>query len=193
MKTVVCIFCLLLSTYSWAKDEKPYILPQIDSCASIVDGKVASGEYRSSFTDPATGIAVHWQADSANIHAALESPGSGWLAIGLGSDKMNGADMIICLKNGMDEWLVEEHLGKAFFRHSVVEKPKLISAKAKTKDGKTILEFIFPLKLSNGMEIIPGKQIPFILAYYKDKGKFSKHTKKSSGILVLKRTDPKTE
>lgn len=187
MKTVVCILCLLLSTTASGMDPKPKLLPLIDSCGSTVDGIIGKNEYKTSFTDPNTGITVFWQADSVNLHAALKSPGSGWLAMGLGSDKMNGADIIICLMDDDGLWKVEEHLGKAFFRHSPVEKPGLAAGKAVTNDGKTVMEFIVPLKLSNGKEIKPGQDFPFLLAYQKDKTKFSKHTKKSSAILTLSR------
>jgi len=186
MKTVVCIFCLLLSTLAWGLDG-PYVLPQQDSCISTVDGRINKNEYSASFVDPATGIEVFWQADSINLHAALKSPGSGWLAMGLGSDKMNGSDMIICFKDRDGKWLVEEQLGKAFFKHIPVENPKLSAAKASIADGKTVMEFVLPLKLSNGKVMKPGEAFPFILAYHKDKTKFSKHTKKSSGKLILKR------
>jgi hypothetical protein len=186
MKTVVWLFCLLLPLAARG-GEKIYSLPQCDSCGSTVDGKIDKQEYQNYFTDPATGIMVFWQADSFNLQAALKSPGSGWLAIGLGSEKMNGADMVICFKDQDGKWQVEEHLGKAFFRHAPVEKPKLAAGKAATAEGRTILEFIMPLKLSNGQKIEPGKNFPFLLAYHKDRVKFSKHTKKSSNVLIMSR------
>jgi hypothetical protein len=191
MKTAFSILCLLLPISAWG-GETICLLPQHDRCASTVDGKIDKDEYRHSFTDPVTGIMVFWQADSFNLQAALKSPGSGWLAIGLGSGKMNGADMIIGFKDGAGQWVAEEHLGKAFFRHAPVEKPKLAAGKAAAAEGRTILEFILPLKLSNGKEIKPGQNFPFLLAYHKDKVKISKHTKKSANMLMLAREAEKT-
>ncbi len=191
MKTAVVLFCLLLSVAAWG-GETIHLLPQYDRCASTVDGKIDKDEYRNSFTDPATGIMVFWQADSANLQAALKSPGSGWLAIGLGSDKMNGADMVICFQDETGKWQVEEHLGKVFFRHAPVEKPRLVAGKAASIEGRTVLEFVMPLRLSTGKEIKPDSGIPFILAYHKDKVKFSKHTKKSANMLILSRKGEKT-
>jgi hypothetical protein len=105
--------------------------------------------------------------------------------MGLGSGGMNGAVMIIAFKTSGGEWTAEEHLGKSFFRHAEAENPRIIAAKAGIIDGHTTLEFCLPVSLSNGKTINSAGELPFILAYHQDKPQLSKHSKKSSGLLVL--------
>ncbi|MDP2807155.1 MAG: hypothetical protein Q8O74_03335, partial [bacterium] len=98
---------------------------------------------------------------------------------------MNGAVMIIAYQTGEGAWTAEEHLGKAFFKHAKVEKPRLVAARAGVIDGHTTMEFCLPLSLSNGKTINSAGELPYILAYHQDKPQLSKHSKKTSGLLVL--------
>lgn len=181
MNRLIIVFLLLAIGQVRAQEAKPLDLFQVDQLAVKVDGMVEPGECRSSFVDPRTGIEVFWQADSHNIQAAMRSPGSGWLAMGLGSARMNGAVLILCFQDGQGNWVVQEHLGKPFFGHAPADKPRLISGQARLVDGRLVMEFILPLGLSNGQSIAPGREVPFLLAYHKDKGRLSEHSKKSSG------------
>jgi hypothetical protein len=186
MKTVNTLFILmLLPGLLYAGKKEVQKIPVVSRSEAKVDGVILKGEYQSSFTDAKTGITVHWQADSANLYCALQSPGQGWLAMGLGSGGMNGAVMIIAFKTSGGEWTAEEHLGKAFFRHAKAENPRIIAAKAGIIDGHTTMEFCLPLSLSNGKTINSAGELPFILAYHLNKPQLSKHSKKSSGLLVL--------
>jgi len=186
MKIIKALLLLLLVPgLLYAGKKEVQKIPVVARSQAKVDGVIAQGEYPSSFTDAKTGIIVHWQADSANLYCALQSPGQGWLSIGFGSGGMNGAVMIIAFKTADGEWAAEEHLGKAFFRHARAENPRLIAARAGIVDGHTTMEFCLPLSLSNGKTINSAGELPYILAYHQDKPQLSKHSKKSSGLLVL--------
>ncbi|MDO9392246.1 MAG: DOMON domain-containing protein [bacterium] len=186
MKNIKALLLLLLVPgLLFAGKKEVQKIPVVARSEAKVDGVIAKGEYQSSFTDAKTGITVHWQADSANLYCALQSPGQGWLSIGLGSGGMNGAVMIIAYQTGEGAWAAEEHLGKAFFRHARAEKPRLIAARSGIVDGHTTMEFCLPLSLSNGKTINSAGELPYILAYHQDKPRLSKHSKKSSGLLVL--------
>jgi hypothetical protein len=100
---------------------------------------------------------------------------------------MNGAVMAIAIKDAQGNWAVEQHLGKSLFRHSRVDKPNLISKAAWQEGGKTCLELSMPLQYSVGKRLAPGSPAQFILAYHRDKASLSKHTKKSSGSMVLEK------
>ena len=184
-KTNLLFAALLLPGLLFAGKKDIQKIPAVARSETKIDGVIAKGEYQSSFTDAKTGIIVHWQADSANLYCALQSPGQGWLSIGLGSGGMNGAVMIIAFKTAGGEWAAEEHLGKAFFRHARAENPRLIAARAGIVDGHTTMEFCLPLSLSIGKTINSAGELPYILAYHQDKPQLSKHSKKSSGLLVL--------
>lgn len=162
-------------------------LARTASVAARADGAIGGGEYAFRATDPATKIEIQASADSAALHVALRSPGAGWLAMGLGSGGMNGAVMVIAMLGGDGKWKVEEHLGKPMFRHSPVDTPNLIEAKAWQEGGRTCLEFSIPLRYSGDKALATGASTPFILAYHKDRGSLSKHTRKSSGSITLSR------
>ena len=182
-RPIILLLVMIAVGTAFAGDAPPHKVPVVLTAAPAIDGAIASGEYAATFTDPGTGIVVCWQADTANLYCALQSPGHGWLAIGFGSDGMNGADMAIAYVDSA--WTVEEQMGKSFFRHSKVEHPKLIAGVAKLDQGRTVMEFAIPLSLSNGKTIDGTTALPFILAYHKDKTALSKHTKKSSGTMIL--------
>jgi hypothetical protein len=182
---ITMVFLLIAVSTAFAGDPTLYQVPVVLAGAPISDGAIGAKEYAATFTDPGTGIVVHWQADSAVLYCALQSPGKGWLAIGFGSDGMSGSDMAIAYTGADGAWIVEEQMGKSFFRHSKVDQPILISGKAGLTDGKTVMEFAIPLALSNHKIISEAAALPFILAYHKDKTTFTKHTKRSSGTMQL--------
>ncbi len=155
--------------------------------AAAADGAIGEEEYGFRGKDQATGIEVFASADTVRLYVALKSPGSGWLAIGLGSSGMNGAVMAIAIKDAQGNWTVEQHLGKSLFRHSRVDKPNLASKAAWQEGGKTCLEFSIPLQYAGGKRLAPDSPAQFILAYHKNKASLSKHTKKSSGSIVLEK------
>jgi hypothetical protein len=186
MKQAIIIL-LVLATAGTAFAGKAAVakVPVVAGPAPAIDGMIGDKEYTASYTDPKTGITISWQADSAALFCALRSPGAGWLAIGFGSTGMNGAAIVFASTDSAGRWAVEEHAGKAFFRHARVEQPKLIAGKAGLAGGKTVMEFALPLALSNGKVISAASAQPFILAFHNDKTTFSKHTKKSGGSMIL--------
>ena len=68
-----------------------------------IDGRIVEREYRNAFLDAATGMSVYWQNDDETLYVGLESPGTGWLAIGFGPQRMmQGANILIgAIANGM--------------------------------------------------------------------------------------------
>ncbi|MHB8156009.1 MAG: hypothetical protein ACYDEQ_01195, partial [Desulfocucumaceae bacterium] len=81
-KTNLLFAALLLPGLLFAGKKDIQKIPAVVQSEAKVDGVIAKGEYQSSFTDAKTGITVYWQADSANLYCALQSPGQGWLAMG---------------------------------------------------------------------------------------------------------------
>ncbi len=162
----------------------PIVVPLAAGPAPQADGAIGEAEYRGLYADAATGIAVHWQADSARLHCGLVSPGRGWLAIGFGSSGMNGSVMAFALAGRDGKWSVEEHAGKAFYRHARAGSQRLSGA-AGLSGGRTVMEFSIPLALGSGKVISADAALPFILAFHKDRTAGGKHSKRSSGTMVL--------
>ncbi|MHA1991772.1 MAG: DOMON domain-containing protein [Candidatus Hodarchaeales archaeon] len=65
----------------------------------VIDGAVTDGEYNTSYVSE-IGLVAYWEHSSTNLSVALVANSLGFIVIGLGSDKMNGADMIIGGYNG---------------------------------------------------------------------------------------------
>lgn len=47
-----------------------------------IDGKIAPGEYKFSYTDPDLKMEVHWTIDDEFIYIGLKAPTKGWVGIG---------------------------------------------------------------------------------------------------------------
>lgn len=191
-KTILILILGALGSaqYLHAKSPPPYWLPLTDNAKPTLDGSIAPGEYAATFTDPKTGITVSWQADRQNLYVGLQSPGSGWIAAGFGRKGMKGNSMVIGWADESGQWTVQEDLGKVFYRHGPVEKPKLLGGKVGLKEGKTVMEFVLPLVLSSGRTIEAGKPVPFTLALHTTKTRLSKHSKKTSAHLLLQAQQP---
>jgi len=188
MKSRLPLFSLALLfalVTAQAEPEVPQVLPMSAGAKPSVDGRVAAGEYAAAFTDAKTGIRVSWQTDAQNVYVALESAMKGWVAMGFGARGMRNASMVIGSTDKQGQWVVEEQMGKALYRHSKVESPKLVSGVAGPVEGKTVLEFVLPRSLSNGQTLTAGEPMPFILSCHKSKTKLSKHSKATSALLVL--------
>jgi hypothetical protein len=59
-----------------------------------IDGTVTDGEYNTSYVSE-IGLVAYWEHSGTNLSVALVANGLGFIVIGLGSNKMNGADMIV--------------------------------------------------------------------------------------------------
>lgn len=184
MRHVILLVLLAAAAPLAADGAPPVVVPRSAGPAPVADGAVGEGEYRGLYADAATGITVHWQADSAALYCALRSPGRGWLAIGFGSPGMRGSVMAFALAGPDGRWTVEEHAGKAFYRHARSDSSRLAGS-AGLSDGRTVMEFSIPLRLANGAVISTAAPVPFILAYHRDRAGGGKHSKRSSGTMVL--------
>lgn len=126
--------------------------------APKADGVVADGEY--SFTEAYKDMTLHLSlsSDGKVLYVALAAPTSGWVAVGLGSLKMDGAFMVLGYdKAGKAE--VSEETGKGR-RHSPNSDRRLSSQAVREADGKTTLEFSLPASSHAA-----GASLRMILAY----------------------------
>lgn len=184
MKPRLWIAIFLAAGNLWAQPLRLEV-GKVSKTQPQADGTIGQEEYSGRTVDKNTGVEIWSAADSANIYIALRSPGSGWLAMGFGSSGMKGALMVLAHKNEKGTWTVEQHLGKAFFRHSQVERPNLISGMAWQEKGLTCMEFSLPLDYAPGKSMRSKDPTPIILAYHKDRGDLSKHSRRSSGTIAL--------
>ena len=154
----------------------------------LIDGAIASGEYRHSMTDPATGITVAWQNDSTALYVGLVSPGTGWVGIGFDpSMKMQGASFVLAaVANGTLS--VTNEFGVAPTFHSSTKQSDIIQAAGQEANGTTTVEFVLPLAAPDAEHktLSPGETVAILLAYSADQDSFSaRHTARSTTAITL--------
>jgi len=136
MKKLLVLAVALLSASVYAQGLAPSAL------APVADGMLGASEYSHSALYGDMTFAASLSADGKTLYAALSAPSTGWVAVGLGSLKMNGAFMVL----GYDDngkTVISEETGKG---HG--HKPnavKVLSAGAvRESGGNTVLEFALP-------------------------------------------------
>jgi len=94
----LALAALLAGVLAWdfrrAWEEKQAKLAAI--APATLDGKIAEGEYLSSYHDEATGMDIYWTIIGEEIYLALRCPSKGWASIGIGGGPMmKDSDIII--------------------------------------------------------------------------------------------------
>ena len=103
---------------------------------------------------------LKWTVEGEKLVISFEAETKGWVAVGLGSSRMDGATIFIGYdKRG--EAFFEEHQGAGHFhRKSAVQRP--VEYELTETDGVTIMKFSIAKSdfVSQGM-----KELPVIVAY----------------------------
>ncbi len=154
------------------------------------DGVIDLGEYAHSTV--VVDVRVHWTNDGNVLRVGLESPGTGYVAIGFDpEDRMEGANYII--------GYVQE--GKVFVRDDVGTSPtehaadtehggqdNVLSAGGSEWGDHTVLEFVIPLDSGDEQDkaLRPGSTVDILVAYHDMQDSFSvRHGRRGSGQIEL--------
>lgn len=125
-----------------------------------VDGKVSAGEYGGSQTLGEGALTLNWAPDGhGGVFLALSAPTKGWLAVGLGSQRMSGAYVYIGFVGAGGQAVFSEQTAKGHTHKDSGKKTADQSAVART-GANTVLEFHVPA----GQLPFAGKAVPFIVA-----------------------------
>jgi len=133
-----------------------------------IDGRIGEDEYRNRLVDPATGMRVHWQNDDVVLYVGLVSPGTGWLSIGFGPQRMmQGANIVIAAIAGQ-AFTIEDHYGNAPTSHRRDDVDHILQAGGSEAEGRSIVEFAIPLNSNDPQDVAlqPGSEVTIILAYH---------------------------
>lgn len=117
------------------------ILPA-GAMAPKADGVLSPSEYPAVKTGAGMSLGVALSNDEKTLYLAVQAPTAGWVALGVGSLRMDGAFMVLAFDaNGAQT--VSEQTGKGH-GHSPNATKKLISAAVKEANGMTTLEIALP-------------------------------------------------
>lgn len=163
----------------------------VDGFVDNEDGR----EYPATYADKASGLTVHWGFDDSLMYVGLETRGRGWLAIGLGSAKMNQSNMILGYYTDDSTEVVNE-IGAGYAHARSPQSDSAIREAEVDFDeetGVTTMEFVYPLQFPTGGALAvpglaPGGTYDVILAQNtKSVSLKAKHT--NFGVLKVKLAD----
>ena len=124
-----------------------------------------------------------WQfdAEGEELHIRLESPGSGWLAVGFEpSTRMQDAEMVIAGFED-DEFLLEEHIGTGPTSHEQIENSYIQEYAGEHEEELTVAEFVLPLTGDTRYELQSGEVYEVIFAYHDEDDNFlQRHSQRTS-------------
>jgi hypothetical protein len=172
----------------------PVTMPYVPNPKVVVDGTVEANEYKVSYTEPTTGITICWEHDGTNMYVALVSPGTGWVGIGFGptGTGMDGANIIIGYVDDNGSVVLSDEYGQGLNHFPIVShfggKDDIISKAGSISNGKTTIEFVFPLNSGDQYHyaLTPGGTHGFILAYQQSaKDLTTQHTSAAAGDFYV--------
>jgi len=175
MKRIALLVAAMIAAVSvGAQELRP------SSAIPTADGVVNPGEYSMTTDRNGMRLGLSLSADGSTLYAAIEAPTTGWVSVGLGSLKMNGAFMVLAYDNA-GEAFVSEETG-AGYGHKPNTVKRLSASAVKEAGASTTLEFAVP-----AAGLADARTVKLILAYGKKDDRSSKHSKYASVELPIKR------
>lgn len=131
-----CVFLLLFAAFAASAQTKPLVLP-VGTNEPAVDGVTGTSEYP---VGAEIGkMKVRLSRTSDTVYASFSAETTGWVAVGFGSLKMDGALMFIAFAtaDGAAQLKIQKGKGRT---HGDVESDALIKFAVKEQGGVTTLE-----------------------------------------------------
>jgi len=171
-RIVLLITILSLWSVARIRAEQAVTMPYVKVSKVVVDGVVMPGEYAGSYLESDTGITVSWEHNGTYMYVALVSPGTGWVGVGFGPKLvgMDGANIIIGYVDGGGVLTLVDEIGVGHGHYSDVNRggrDNIIRKAGSEKEGKTIVEFVFPLNSGDLTDhaFEPGNTYGFFVGY----------------------------
>lgn len=176
---LVSILLLAFSTAAYLQDTK-----EAEKAYPLVDGIIHEGEY-SNYFHSEIGIEIFWEFGPERLYMALQSPISGWLAIGFEpSTRMNHAKIIMATFQD-DELVLEEHIGTNPISHRKIEEVYISEFEGNNLEG-LLVEFVIPLDEDSIYDIVEGEELAVILGSHRSsQNLFTKHTQRETIALIF--------
>jgi hypothetical protein len=162
---IVVIFLVAIISATGAWSQSSVSIP-------LTDGTITEGEYTILQVKNEIFVGAWLSADKTRLNLSVSAATSGWIAIGVGASKMDGAFMILgYVASGKPFITYEQGAGHA---HSTIAATG-VTAEISESDGKTVLEVSMP-----AASYVSNNTLQVITAFgTKDDAK-SRHSKRAS-------------
>jgi hypothetical protein len=138
-KTILCVMVLALAAGTLAGAQgsgQTTGALGLTSALPKVDGVIGAKEY--TFTTDANGMQLGLSLSADTLFVALSCPTTGWVAVGIGSQKMDGAVMYIGFV-GSDKAQLKVQQGSGH-RHSDTDADAPVQYSLSESNGRTMME-----------------------------------------------------
>ncbi len=177
MKRVVFVMVALMAAASAASAQDLVR----SSAAPSVDGIAAAGEYSTWFDRSEIRVGLSLSADGSTLYVAVDAPTAGWVAVGLGSLKMDGAYMVLAYVEDSGTVFIGEETGYGRSHRPNAEK-RLRASAVREANGRTTLELALP---SAGLA--DGASLKALFAYGRRDDRITKHVRYITAELPIVR------
>jgi hypothetical protein len=183
---------LFIVTVLFAQADDTLLMPYDPEMESLVDvdGSIDPDEYPESFYNEPTLITVYWGCDDSLMYIGLKAPACAWLAMGFGSAKREGANLIIG-KITEDSIEVGNYLGtKEGYKLLGDEEDRIVEWEIDEEEDTVTMEFIYPLVFpaESGMAVTKlehGKVYNFTLGMSKVLAPKGKQERRTFGTFMI--------
>jgi hypothetical protein len=177
MKLVALVVSLLVLAAMSLAAQGTLTLGQTKTAPKI-DGVIGDGEYSQSLDSGNMKLSLSWVGDTLSI--AVSGQTSGWVAVGLGSPKMNDAVLYIgAADGGKGQLKVQKGAGHG---HADTDGSAPSSYVLREADGQTVLELALP---ASAFIAAGQKQLDVIYALGGDKVLASRHKARYAAQVSL--------
>jgi len=173
--------CLLFAFVSQAAAQPSgQAFPPLKASAlvPVADGIVGTSEYSWHGTLKDMKLSLSLSADNSTLYVALEAPTTGWVAVGLGSLRMNGAFMVLAYVN-KGAAVISEQTG-AGVGHKENKTKALLASAAREANGASVLEYSLP-----AAAYIAWPSLRLVAAYGRSDNFTSMHAKNEAGEVAF--------
>ncbi len=151
--------------------------------SELTDGLVYTNHFISDID-----MELFWEfsQDEQELNIVLESPGSGWLAIGFDPTRRMADAKIIIAGFENENFLIEEHYGTGQTSHDKIEETYIKNSKGERDDELSRTEFVIPLDEESRYDLRKGETHTVILSYHNSSDNFfQRHTQRTKVEVEL--------
>jgi hypothetical protein len=172
------VWLVLIALFGWTWAVGAQVL-QPSNLVPVADGQVQANEYSLRATYSGMVLSASLSQDGTTLYLALEAPTKGWVSIGLGSLRMDGAFMVLAY-DAEGKTVISEQTGKGH-GHKPNPSTLLTAGAVKENGASTVLEIAVGAR-----KFISGNTIKLLISYGNKDDLTTKHARYAQVELPVK-------